>query len=242
MHWGGTASRQRWGLIIGGAVFLAIVVLLITLAAFDSARDKLGEALVGAALEIAFVGLVGGVLAGAIQQEMASAAAILEQNRRLNEARLQLLSDVVTAYYRIKDVRRTLRAAGFANPSGRRLEPWQIAAYHTQMAEISRAELSLGRIERELGVNPSQLSNLDVIKGHVSAVADYLDEIIDGWELHAVAIGQGKVDAVTAQIKLAHLLTYDDANPDSFGSAIAPHMNAIEAEIRREIKAALPAA
>jgi hypothetical protein len=49
------------------------------------------------------------------------------------------------AYNRIKTVRRALRAAGFAAPSGK-LTDEQIAAYHRRMVELNDAQLSLEKL------------------------------------------------------------------------------------------------
>lgn len=239
-------SRNRWYLIVVAAVLAAIAVLVASLAAFEDARNGLGRALVGGALEIAFVGLIGGVLTNAIKEQLAQQedrrrqqAAALEEHRRINEYRMRLLLDVVAAYHRVKHARRSLRAAGFEQPSGAQLEQWQIVVYWDQLSEITEAELALGKIERELKVDLGQLTERAAIRAHVAAAADYLDEIIEGWEARAVGVAQGDVAAVTAQETLARLLSHDKG-ATSFIGGISAHMDAIELAIRTDMDRAVP--
>jgi hypothetical protein len=248
-----SASRYRWYLLVAVAVAVALLALGLALVLFEDARRGLGSALVGGAIDIVFVGLLGGILAAAIKEQLASQedrrrqeaddreeanrreAARLEQLRRLNEYRLRLLMDVVSAYHRIKAARRALRAAGFLNPSGPELEQWQIDQYWIQLSEINVAQLQLGKIERELEVDLGQLTEHRRIKEGVPAGADYLDSIITGWEENGVGVARGEVEAVTRQKGLAALLSHDTGQ-GSLVEGISSHMDSIERSIRQDMK------
>jgi len=244
---------DAWQLTVILAAAAAVAVFFAALFFSDAARKELGPALMSGALEIAFVGVLGGLLAGQIKNQLdrqqnerktqlereAESArnqrAFIEQTRRLNEYRLRLLLDLVSAYHQVKAARRALRAAGFSPLPDGTLAPWQIAEYHRQIAEINEAQLQFQKIYRELGVDVGALTRLDEIRTAVEDAKVYLDKILDGWEDEGAAVSEGSVAAVRAQPDLAKFLAHEGAG-GAFKQGVSVEIEAVEQWIREDIK------
>jgi hypothetical protein len=147
------------------AVFLfavAVAVGLITVGSIWASGDVPLEA-AKAGLQLLAVAIFGGAVAAAFrwleayrdEQRRTEAASRVEQRRceaasreeerRLDDYRAARVAELWDAYNRIKTVRRALRAAGFAAPSGK-LTDEQIAVFRTRMVELNDAQLSLEKL------------------------------------------------------------------------------------------------
>jgi hypothetical protein len=94
------------------------------------------------------------------------------------------------AYNRIKTVRRALRAAGFAAPSGK-LTDEQIAAYHRRMVELNDAQLSLEKLVKVIkGQEDVSGEEYASITDGILGAERYVGHIITGWEnSQAIRVG-----------------------------------------------------
>jgi hypothetical protein len=244
---------DAWLLMVILAAAAAVAVFLAALYFSDAAQKELGPALMSGALEIAFVGVLGGLLTGQIKNQLdrqqnerkaqlereaeraRDQRAFIERTRRLNEYRLRLLLDLVSAYHQVKAARRALRAAGFSRVRDGTLTPWQIAEYHRQIAGINGAQLQFQKLYRELGVDVGALSNLNKIRADVEHAKDYLDTILDGWEESGAAVSEGSVEAVRAQSALAEFLMHEGAG-GAFKQGVSVEIEDVEEWIREDIR------
>lgn len=257
-------STHRWILLIVATVVVALGVLVIAYLAFEDARSGFGSALVGGAIEIVFVGLLGGILAAAIKEETGrqeesrriqadalaqkrreqaerlaqlrrDQVAALQEEQRLNQERLRVLLDVVTAYHMVKAVRRALRAAGF-NTSPTSFEQWQIEEFRSQMAVLSTAELAVEKTNRELRANVGLLTRLDGITDALKGVEDYLVTIIQEWESQTVRLSTQSVEIKTALPQLAGFLAgKEEGSNATFPRFVSSRMRFVHDCIRLDI-------
>ncbi len=225
-------GRLRWPIrILVVLPVLVVAVLVVAVFVSDEVRSGLPAAITGSAIDLIFIGFIGGLLTLAIQLQLDDQ----EEARRLNEQRLRLLLEVVAAYNQTKAARRALRAAGFLNPTGPTLAQWQIDQFWTQMTKINRAQLAIEKIGRELEVNPGRLSKIDAVTTSIGAVDAYLGSIIDGWELHGARLGNGELAALDDQESLIGFLKHRNVDGATFGDGMANKMDSIERAIRNEM-------
>jgi hypothetical protein len=230
----------QWRVVLLVAIAAAIAVVAFVVD--TEAQKGVPTAVIGAAIELLFVGLIGGVLTAAIQEQLAAQeearrqeAAAAEDRRRLNDYRLRLLLDVVSAYNLVKGARRTLRAAGLMEPTGTTLDAWQVDRYRTELSTINEAQLQIEKIGRELETDLAQLTRHQEVVDGIEAAKSYLENILRGWEKESPGVELGEVAALTRQEALTNFLsTTKDEN--HFRVGMSSHMDRIERAIREDMR------
>jgi hypothetical protein len=236
------ARHRYWLIVVLAGVAAGLIGVLAYIADLE-ARKGAGAAIVGGAIDIVFVGLIGGVVTAAVKEQLATQAEArqkeaveAENRRRLNEYRLRLLLDVVSAYNLTKGARRALRAAGFLEPASATLEAWQIDEYRKQLSTINEAQLQIEKIERELKVDLGQLTRHAEVQGGIEAAKKYLEEIVRGWENESAGVERGEVASVTRQAALVHFLS-TTKDHEHFRVGMSAHLDMVERAIRDDMKA-----
>jgi len=145
-------------------------------------------------IQLFVVVVVGTAVAYAFRREESER----DHRRRLDEYRRGVLLELVEAYNRIKEVRRTLRAYGFRSPrsdtqSADTLSADQSNEFQTQMRVLAKAQLSLEKIRREIGAQPQifRTHGDDRIECLIRKAGDYVNKVVDDWEKSGVTIVAG---------------------------------------------------
>jgi hypothetical protein len=100
--------------------------------------------------------------------------------------RMTIFRDRVDAYNSVKTVRRALRAAGLAPPIKGSLQPEQMVEFNAQMRALNEAELSLEKIEREVGAQKETFANAWAQIGGLKTSSKYLRRVLNAWETGAL--------------------------------------------------------
>lgn len=226
---------KRWPIVVVVVLgFFVALLFIIAWIASDKVKGDLWSAVAGSAIDLVFIGFIGGLLTLAIQMQLDEQ----EDLRRLNDYRLRLLLDVVGAYNRTKGARRALRAAGFSEPKARKFQPWQIDQFRIQLAEINEAQLAIEKIGRELDVDLGELTDLQAIRDKITAVDKYLGRIIEGWEANGERLASGDKAALASQSTLAGFLKHKLDAGATFDAEMRERMNFIENSIRTDMQRA----
>jgi hypothetical protein len=136
-----------------------------------------------------------------------------EERRRLDEYWARFVAELWTAYHRVKAVRRTLAAYGFASPSGTFSEE-QCREYDLQMKELNEAQLSLETLMRAVEYDDGRIfgEGREDLRGKLDIAERYVNHVIGDWEDHRdeVRPGAERARALATQQHLAPFL--DDAH------------------------------
>jgi hypothetical protein len=195
-NWRKRTRKWPWAAI---AVFLfavAVAVALITVGSIWASGDVPLEA-AKAGLQLLAIAIFGGAVAAAFRWLEASRdelrrseAASREEERRLDDYRAARVVELWDAYHQIKSVRRALRAAGFAAPSGK-LTDEQIEAFHTRMLELNDAQLTLEKLVKLIDGQEDVFGpECASITDGISRAEQYIGHIITDWEeSQAIRVG-----------------------------------------------------
>jgi hypothetical protein len=251
MAWTSGSSNRKarlewldgWVLTIVLTILIASAVFIAALYAFDDAKANLGSALVQGAIEILFVGLIGGLLTGAVKAQLARQeeerkrlAAQQEEQRRLDDYRVRQLLDIVGAYNEAKAVRRALRACGFGQPGPRTFASWQVEEFRRQMLLLSNAELSMEKSKRALRFNLGLLLRREGLENALRGVEEYLQTVTDEWEAKTLELAADDVDIQTDFKALFGFLAGDEEDEDgTFKREVSSRMRYIQDCIRIDI-------
>lgn len=205
------------------AVFLlavAVAAVLIIVGTIWASGDVALEA-AKAGLQILAVAILGGAVTAAFRWLDADRA----DQRRLDDYRAARVGELWDAYHRIKAVRRALRAAGFAAPSGK-LTDEQIAVFRTGMVELNDAQLNLERLVKLIdGQDDVFRRECGSITKGISQAEQYVGRIITAWEnSQAIQAGAdlGEIRIQSADEKLRNLWPFlDKASSGGFKSEVS---------------------
>jgi hypothetical protein len=224
-------------------IVIAAVVFILALFAFEDAKRNLGSALVQGAIDILFVGLVGGLLTWAVKDQLARQdeerkrhAAEQAEERRLDDYRLRQLLDIVGAYNEAKAVRRALRACGFGQPGPQTLAPWQVEEFRRQMLKLSNAELAIEKSKRALRFNLGRLTQRQALEDALRGVEQNLQNVTDEWEDKTLQLSTNPVDISADYESLFGFLAGDEEDEDGpFKRQVSSRMRFIQDCIRIDI-------
>jgi hypothetical protein len=227
-----TKARDRfegWG----WPILIAFLALLLAWVAYSQSKkvpEEIWATLGGVGLEIFFLGFIGGFLTNAIQARLRRS----EESRTLNDYRLRLLLDVVTAYHRVKAVRRALRAA-LDEMDERPLDEWQVHEVRTQFGDLNAAQLGMERVGRELMVNLGLFTRHHEIKSSITEIESHLRHITHEWERAALTVVQGRPMRAQDWPKLRGFIARGDTGESTFQAEIGRHEDFLEATIRTDM-------
>ena len=217
------------------AVFLFAVVVAVSLIIVGSiwASGDVPLEAAKAGLQLLAVAIFGGAVAAAFRwleayrdEQRRSEADSREQQRRLDDYRAARVAELWDAYNRIKTVRRALRAAGFAAPSGK-LTDEQIAVFRTRMVELNEAQLGLEKLVKLINGQEDVFGReYASITDGISRAEHYVGHIITAWE-NSQAIRAGadlaEIRTPSASKKLSNLWPFLDraSAADGFKSEVS---------------------
>jgi hypothetical protein len=184
---------RRWRVIAAAALTSVLVVAaaLIWLGA-QSADDSKTVGLEAAKagfqlLVLAVAGLgVTGVLEWFSRKQ--------EERRRVNDAAVELLRDLIESYNELKGTRRVLRALGLHK--GSPMSSHQRDALEQEMRKLVGVQLTFERIGREIGVRleeddtPRRTTPQTLLAG----MEAYVKEIVNEWETEGIKAASGQRD------------------------------------------------
>jgi len=188
------------------ASVVAVALVLAGLAAAPLRRPDFWFEAAKAGLQLGVVVIVGGLVGYALRHLESEREARRSSRGRLDEYRLGLVRDLVTAYNEVKAVRRTLRAYGFSSPEpGVTLKTDQIAEFQRQMESLMWAQLSLERIQREIKAQGQVFgADADDLMKMVDRAQRYVNDVIKDWETSGAGLIVDE-DARTTMSKFTHL-------------------------------------
>jgi hypothetical protein len=217
--WKRMTNRARAAIVVF-LVAVAVAVVLIIVGSIWASGDVALEA-AKAGLELLAVAILGGAVAAAFRWLEADR----DEQRRLDEYRAERVGELWDAYHRIKAVRRALRAAGFAAPSGK-LTGEQLAVFCTRMMELNDAQLSLEKLVKLIdGQDDVFGEECGSITKWISQAEGYVGRIITAWE-NSQAIQAGadlaEIRMQSANKKLGNLWPFlDSAHAGGFKSEVS---------------------
>ena len=199
---------------------VAVAVVLIVVGSISASGDVALE-VAKAGLELLGVALLGGAVAAAFRWLEDDR----DEQRRLDDYRAARVGELWDAYHRIKAVRRALRAAGFAAPSGK-LTGEQVAVFCTRMVELNDAQLNLERLVKLIdGQDDVFGEECGSITRWISQAEGYVGGIIKAWEnSQAIQAGADLADIrmQSADKKLGNLWPFlDGAYAGGFKSDVS---------------------
>jgi hypothetical protein len=115
-----------------------------------------------------------------------------EGRRRLDEYRAGFVAELWSAYHRVKAVRRTLTAYGFASKSGT-LSEEQCREYDLQMKELDDAQLSLETLMRAVEYDDGRIfgDGREHLRAKLDSAQGYVNHVIGDWEVHRGEVRPG---------------------------------------------------
>lgn len=226
-----TSARVWTALAFLGGALLA-VVLVAASQIIPEERPEIWPELAKAGVQIGLVGLA----ASAVTVLLGRATAERDKARRIEAYRLRIFGDLVDAYNGIKAVRRTLRALGLRDPSGKgRLTPEQADEFLAEMRSLLSYQLALERIKRELEMRARAFPEEKELLTPVKSVEEHLNCVIREWENKGPTIVEGAEVALVQD--LTRLQEFLGPGEKSFVPNVGMPMAQVQAWLRQDIYA-----
>ncbi len=165
-----------WATVV--LVGLLVVALCLLNSSFDS--NAFGTKMLEILVQAVAVTVAGGLLVQAYLKWHSRELAI-------NDFRRALLDGLINDYMEVKRIRRLLRASADHAQGGTEGNPWThlpIAAYDKGLTELNLTELSLELLCRRVEIFASVFPDATSLIGSVSAMHDYLGEVVREFERH----------------------------------------------------------
>jgi hypothetical protein len=173
-----TVERRMMAAATALAVALVAGIVAIALWVVPERRDDIWVDLARAGIQLVVIIGLGGVVSSVLRFAEASR----DRRRLRDERRFGIFEQLVTAYHRLKFVRRNLRMVGIrSRPDVLRAE--QVEALRTGMQTITEVQLTLEEVLRSPDAR-SVFENAAAIHDHLSALASYVGSLVDEWEHH----------------------------------------------------------
>ena len=187
---------RRWRVIAAAALTSVLVVAtaLIWLGA-QSADDSqmVGLEAAKAGFQLLVLAVAGVGVTGVLEWFSRNQ----EERRRVNDAAVELLRDLIESYNELKGTRRVLRALGLHNPEvGAPMSSHQRESLEQGMRTLVAVQLTFERIGREVGVRleedhtPRRTTPQVLLAG----MEEYVQKIIREWETKGVKAVSGERD------------------------------------------------
>jgi hypothetical protein len=157
------------------------------------------------------------------------------QRRLRDDLRFRMFQEVVSAYHRLKFVRRNLRAMGLRRPGPERLRPEQVSALREGQTTLVEVELTLEQMNRELATR-SIFDRSDEIRRHLARLLDYLSSIVDEWEHYGGPLWEDQQSVLIDE--LTRLQAFLGRAEDDFRPNAADPMGWVEWIVRDELVSA----
>lgn len=225
--------RLIWISIGVASVFLLAIVFCVAVFLGPSRAPDIWMEIAKACIQLVVVVGLGGVVGGVLKvvDEQRS------QRRLRDDLRFKVFQEVVTAYHRLKFVRRNLRAVGLRRPEPGRLRPEQVSALRKGQTTLVEVELTLEQMNRELETR-SIFDRSPEIRRHLARLLAYLSKIIDEWEHYG---GQVWGDQQSVSVgELPRLQAFLGRAEHDFRPNAADPMGWVEWIIRDELISARP--
>lgn len=189
-------ARRVAVVVLLGAFALAVALLIGGYAAVGSSDQQdhdTGVEAVKAGFQLLVVVLAGGAVTAVLnllvqtgEERRRQRETDQEERRRVNDAALELLRELIATYNRLKASRRLLRAAGLRRPAPEgSLSPAQCEELERQMRALVEIQLTFERIGREIGVRVEDRDRMAGRTGHAAELARmerYVNEVVEEWE------------------------------------------------------------
>jgi hypothetical protein len=173
-----TVERRITAAAAAVAVGLVTGIVAIVVWVIPDRRDEIWVDLAGAGIQLIVIIGLGGVVTSVLRYAEASR----DRRRQRDDRRFAIFAELVTAYHRLKFVRRNLRMIGIrSRPDVLRAE--QVEALRTGMQTITEVQLTLEEVVRSLDAR-SVFDNAAAIHDDLSKLAAYVDGLVDEWEHH----------------------------------------------------------
>jgi uncharacterized protein (UPF0335 family) len=215
------------GVVIGGLILAAGLVLFGAKMAHEKG-DQIWIEIAKAGVQLGILSIIGGGIAAVLRR----LESLREEQRTLNEYRLNVLRDVTTSYNQIKAVRRILRAFGFNSRMTRPLAPDQVTEFHTQMKSLNEAQLALERLKREVVVRSHAFSEYQKLQEALTTVEGYIGDVLKNWEEHGLDIVVGAAPSVL--ISMERLQGFLDSPEAGFRKGAAEPMDLLQDRIHSQ--------
>lgn len=178
-----------------------------------------------------------------------------DERRRVNDAALLLLRDLIDNYNRLKATRRFLRALGLQRPTpGTRLSAQQAQEFERQMRTLVEVQLCFERIGREIGVRVEEVQDaregrpdthrgppapdLSVPQHLLTKMEAYVGEIADEWADHGAELAAASYDVqrIATLPRLSAFLTHSNEDPDrQFRVSTSEPLRQLETYFRKKL-------
>jgi hypothetical protein len=222
---------------IGAIAFAAVLVagiVAIALWVVPDRREDIWVDLARAGIQLVVIIGLGGVVSSVLR----GAEASRDRRRQRDERRFAIFEQLVTAYHRLKFVRRNLRMVGIrSQPDVLRAE--QIEALRTGMQTITEVQLTLEEVLRSLDAR-SVFDNATAIRDHLGDLGQYVGRLVDEWERHGKCFW---VDHQTRKVsELRALQRFLGPAKDDFRPHAAEPLGWVEWIVRGELPEGVEAA
>jgi hypothetical protein len=122
-------------------------------------------------------------LGGIVGLVLRSVDEMRDQRRARDDRRFAIFQQLVTAYHRLKFVRRNLRTVGLRHPGPEQLRAEQLAALREGLTSIVEVDLTLEQVYRELDAR-SVFTDQVSIHEHLGRLLKYVSCLVEEWEMH----------------------------------------------------------
>jgi len=164
-----------------------------------------------------------------------------DERRRVNDAAVELLRDLIDNYNKLKATRRALRALGLLDLApGGAISPRQREAFEREMCTISEVQLAFERIGREIGVRLEEddASRRTTPQNLLARMESYVKEIVKDWEDHGAGVtyGENLAASMADMPSLRAFLKHSSHDPDKqFRTEASRPLREIETFFRRQL-------
>jgi hypothetical protein len=233
-----TKGSQRLLLLFGGALVIALALIIVGVVFADHKRPDLAFEAAKAGIQLGVITIVGAAITQGLKGFNDSRERRLkrldidrEERQRMNEYRLGVFRDTVDAYNEVKRVRRLLRAAGLGGDAAT-VSAEQLATYESGMEALNKAELALEKIGREVGAQQAAFAHAWTQIEGLKTSQDYLRQVLAVWERGGLRRrgenegGSGDADAFNAFLA---------KRSETFGQTFWPSFDAFEKAIRADL-------
>jgi hypothetical protein len=223
--------RLVWLSMAAASVLLLAVVLCIAVFLAPSRAPEIWMEIAKACIQLVVVvglgGAVGAVLKAVDEQR--------SQSRLRNDLRFRVFQEVVSAYHRLKFVRRNLRAMGLRRPGPERLRPEQVSALRDGQKTLVEVQLTLEQMHRELETR-SIFDRSEEIRRHLARLLNYLSSVVEEWERYGGQLWKDQQSVLVDE--LPRLQAFLGRAEDDFRPNAADPMGWVEWIVREELVSA----
>jgi hypothetical protein len=190
---------RRWVWVAAASLVVAVVALALIVFGTASANDseKVGLEAAKAGFQLLVLAAAGFGVTGALEWFSRQQ----DERRRVNDAAVVLLRELIDSYNRLKGTRRVLRALGFDKPQlGSVMSAHQREAFEREMRTLLEVQLTLERIGREIGVRLDEDDTSPRTRPQelLADMDSYVKAIVKEWEENGAPLAFEGADLATS--------------------------------------------